>query len=240
MLSAAHEELIKALYRKYSEEFKPWLAAVESKYQEFPATLLNEIRAYVDHISRCYVNGSPDAQIEKNIDRASGHLDRGIYDCIKYLVVWYFEDTNKFEAQTKNVDLTIIENGAFYVNYRSLRKEAESLVRKAKVIEKINHDESYRLFQDGFNTYCQLSEMIYANLPNINWARKRGNKLRVRTIILWILSVVFSGVISFLVGQYLSKQSLSTASSPGSSSKSTVVDQLKSQPGPTPTSPAHK
>lgn len=231
MPSVSKEELIKNLYRKYSEELKPWLAAVEAKYHKFPAPLLNELRAFIDHVSRCYLNDASDASIEKNIDRASGHLERSIFDCIKHLVLWYHDEYTDFASRTKNIDLSVIDNGAFYVKVRTLSSRAEGFVRNAKILEKKEHDESYKIFQDAFNAYFELSELINTNLPNIDWARKRGNLKKTARFVLWVLSVVVSSVISFYVGQYLTKQSLSAPSPSDSPPKSSANDQLNSTPG---------
>lgn len=146
MSIATYQEQLKELYNKYSEEFKPWLAAVEATYEELPAAVLNEIRAFVDHISRCYLDTVPDVIIDRNIDRAASHLDRAIFDCIKYLVVWYFDNVSNFERNTKNIDLSIIDNGKFCVQYRDLKQDAETYVRGAKEVEKKDRDQSYSLF----------------------------------------------------------------------------------------------
>lgn len=199
----SHEEQLKQIYNKYSKEFKPWLAAVEAKYEEFPAAILNEIRAYVDHISRCYMDSVPDQIIERNIDRAASHLDRAIFDCIKFLVVWFYEDVRNFENTTKNIDLSLIDSGKFYVAFRKLRGEAEDFVKRAKENEKIDRDLSYGIFQDAFNAYAQLSNLISDNLPHVDWAKRKRNKLRLLKVIAWFLTAVVSGIVSHLAANLL-------------------------------------
>jgi len=193
------------LYHIYSKEFKPWLATVETKYQEFPAEILNELRAFTDHISRCYADGISDEGIERNIERAENHLSRATFDCVKTLVLAYFDDVANFEDTTKDVDLSLVQNGVFYVKYRQLKQKAEENVRRGKEVEKDDTIEDYRdvsfeHFQNAFNTYKLLGEHINKNLVHVDWARRKKNKKKAMLFFAWIGSAIISGIISVIFG----------------------------------------
>jgi len=196
-----HSQKIKRLYHIYSSEFKPWLAAVETKYQKFPAEILNEIRSFTDHISRCYANGISNKKIKRNLERAENHLNRAIFDCVKTLVLSYFDDVENFEHTTKNIDLSLIQNGEFYVEYRRLKQVAEEYVTRAKETEKDDtiidyKDISFENFQNGFNEYKSLVELINKNLDNVDWAKIKKRRNKVLLFCAWLGSAVISGIIS--------------------------------------------
>jgi hypothetical protein len=77
------------IYKNYTQTIKPLIADIEARYQEFPDSLFNEIRALNDHIARCYNTNFSDEQIETEIKKAESHVLRITFDCYKYLDVWF-------------------------------------------------------------------------------------------------------------------------------------------------------
>lgn len=45
---------LKNLYQTYNTVIKPLIADIEARYEEFPISIFNEIRAFNDHVARCY------------------------------------------------------------------------------------------------------------------------------------------------------------------------------------------
>ena len=99
--------------------------------------VLNEIRAFNDHVARCYLENADERFINTQLRRASRHITRIILDCYKYLNISFNNEIVKFEKKTKNVDLSIIDNGVFFVKYQQLRKNVIILVRDAKLKESL-------------------------------------------------------------------------------------------------------
>jgi hypothetical protein len=50
----SHLSQIASLYKKYTEVINPLIAEIEVRKGEFPVSILNEIRDFTSHISRCY------------------------------------------------------------------------------------------------------------------------------------------------------------------------------------------
>lgn len=194
------EEDIQHLYRAYNTVIKPLIAEVEARTEQFPLPLFNEIRALHDHISRCYCDGVTEEQIEKNIEKGERHVVRIILDCYKYLNLSLHDSLMLFERQTRNIDLTVLKNGTFYPEYKSLRTKAVQMVRKAKTLESLNSKAALDTFQESYNVYTQLENLIDEVTPDVHWARVRFTARRWLSVILWILSAVASGIVSILLG----------------------------------------
>lgn len=194
------EEDIKNLYKVYNTVIKPLIAEVEARTEQFPLPLFNEIRALHDHISRCYSDDVTEEQIEKNIEKGNRHVIRIILDCYKYLNLSLHDSVMLFERQTRNIDLTVLKNGTFYPEYKSLRTQAIQTVRKAKSLEALDTQAALDTFQESYNVYTQLEQLIDEVTPDVHWACVRFTIRRWVSVILWILSAVASGIISILLG----------------------------------------
>lgn len=185
-------------YVQYCEVIKPLIARIEAYSEKFPLPLFNEIRAFTDHIARCYYRTPSDSYISEQIDKASRHILRISLDCFKCLIVIMFEQIEKFEKQTRNVDLTVIDNGTFYPEYSRLKVEGAATVRRAKTLESYDIVNALREYEKAYDTYDRLIDIINKVKESVRWARVRFTTRRILTVLAWIASVVISAVISAL------------------------------------------
>ncbi len=196
MLTPEQLEKIAALYVNYNEVIRPLISEIEARQEIFPAPLFNEIRAFNDHIARCYLSGKKEVQINEEISKADGHINRITLDCFKYLDVFLFEKVKRFERNTRNIDISVLDNGAFYPDFCQLQKEAVKYVREAKKTESFDIVKSLNLYQFAYNTYCKLEEKIDDKSGEIQWAKIRFSVKRVIKTTLWILAALISGLVS--------------------------------------------
>ena len=189
-------EEIAQCYSQYGEIIKPLIAEIEAQCEKIPLQLLNEIRAFNDHISRCYYGDPEETYINTQIDKAQRHITRITLDCFKALNVIMYEKISNYEHQTRHVDLTVIDNGLFFPRYSALKREAASLVYKAKREEAKNVDRALSLYQDAYNKYCEVTSLIAENTEKTRWAKVKTYSHKALTVILWILSIVISAVVS--------------------------------------------
>ena len=187
------------LYNTYNEVIKPLIALYEAREEVFPIPLFNEIRAFNDHVARCYIISFSDDQISDELGRAERHINRIILDCYKYLNVSFHNEIMSFEKRTKHVDLTVLDNGLFYPKFLELRKNAIDLIRKAKRNESIKLNDSFSDYQDAYNVYYELSELINSRRIEVNWARVKFSGIKLLKIIAWILSALISGLVSLFL-----------------------------------------
>lgn len=192
-------EHIVELYKDYNTIIKPLIAEIEARMEQFPLPLFNEIRALHDHIARCYSDGMTLERKKKEIQKAHRHIVRIVLDCYKYLNLTLHDSLLLFERQTKNVDLTVLKNGMFYPEYKSLRIKAIQTVRKAKSWESMDSDSALNIYQESYNLYTQIETLIDEVLPDVHWARVRFTVRKGLQILLWILSAIASGFVSILL-----------------------------------------
>lgn len=190
---------IQGLYKDYNTVIKPLIAEVEARTEQFPLPLFNEIRALHDHISRCYTDGITDRQISEETEKAHRHVVRIMLDCYKYLNLTLHDTLLLFEHQTRNIDLTVLKDGTFYPAYKSLRIHAIQTVRKAKGLESIDTFSALDTYQESYNLYTELEQLIDEVTPDVHWARVRFTVRKGIQILLWILSAIASGLISVLL-----------------------------------------
>ncbi len=149
--AATHK--IAECYIEYCEVIKPLIARIEAQSEKIPLPLFNEIRAFNDHIARCYFNHPSDQYIEEQINKASRNIVRMTLDCFKCLIVIMFQKIEQFEKRTKNIDLTVIDNGIFFPEYSRKKVEAATAVNKAKLIEANDINKSLTEFERACNIF---------------------------------------------------------------------------------------
>ena len=189
---------ITACYVQYCEVIKPLIAQIEAYSEKFPLPLFNEIRAFNDHIARCYYRNPSDSFIDEQIDKASRHILRITLDCFKCLIVIMFEQIERFEQQTRNVDLTVIDNGTFYPEYARLKTDGAATVRRAKTLESYEIENALREYEKSYDIYDRIIKNINTVKESVRWARVRFTTRRILTLLAWVASVIISAIISAL------------------------------------------
>jgi len=186
------------LYKTYNEVIKPLIAEIEARTEHFPTSLYNEIRAFTDHVARCHKEDVTDADVDIQISKAKGHIDRIVFDCYKFLNVYLFDVVvAKFDKRTKNIDLSLIDNGRFYIKYRELRQSIIDTLKEAKSLEtRTNKEASLDKYQLAHNIYDDLEQHIIANDTNICWAKVKYTSSKFLRFLGWIGSAIISGIIS--------------------------------------------
>lgn len=187
---------IKECYVAYCEVIKPLIAQIEAYSEKLPLPLFNEIRAFNDHIARCYYNNPSCEYIEEQITKAQRHITRITLDCFKCLNVILYQRIELFDRQTRNVDLTVINNGTFFPEYSRKRVEAAAQVKEAKIMEAIDVVLALNKYQDAFNNYANIVENIDRISETVKWARIRFTARRWLTVVGWTVSIIVSAIIS--------------------------------------------
>lgn len=125
----AQQSRLSTFYDQYNTVIKPLMSAIEARYESLPTPIHNELRAFNDHIARCYrANMTPDS-INKELNKAEGHIKRTILDCFKFLNVKLSDYVKNFEREVERVDISTISNGEFYITYKKLKQAAIADVR---------------------------------------------------------------------------------------------------------------
>lgn len=195
-MNPTQEKHIRAMYKQYMEIIKPLIAEIEAEYQKFPDAITNEIRAFNDHIARCYKDECNVCLVDEQLKKAESHVTRMILDCYKYLIVFYSDKIKKFERKTKRCDLTAIDNGKFYSEYMILKQEAINKVKNAKKQEQKLDVDTYDNYQDSYNAYVELDDYVMKNITKVHWAKMKFTAKTLLGIILWFLSVFIGSILA--------------------------------------------
>lgn len=191
-------ERLTPLYNKYNDVIKPLIAEIEVRFESFPTSIFNEIRAFNDHVSRCYFNPDDEEWINNQIHKAEGHIERIILDCYKFLNVSLYDSViKKFDKEYKGVDLSNINNGDFLIQHKKIAREIVVRLKEAKSKEVLeNKSESITIYESVHNKYTELEDLIEQNCRNLFWAKGKFYTSRISKIILWLISAIVSGIVS--------------------------------------------
>lgn len=187
------------LFNQYNQVIKPLIAEIEARSETMPQPLFNEIRAFTDHIARCYFPDITDEKLDEELQKAGRHVVRITLDCFKCLNILLFKKVEEFERQTKNVDLKVLDNGEFYPKYKKLKRDAAETVKQAKLVESKDSIEALTLYDAAYNKYVELEDLLKDCAENVKWARVHFTVKRILKIIVWVVSVIVSGLLSLLI-----------------------------------------
>ena len=187
------------LFNQYNQVIKPLIAEIEARSEAMPQPLFNEIRAFTDHIARCYFKDITDEKLDEELQKAGRHVVRITLDCFKCLNILLFKKVEEFERQTKNVDLKVLDNGEFYPKYKKLKRDAAETVKQAKLAESKDSTEALKLYDTAYNKYVELEDLLKGSAENVKWARVHFTAKRILKITAWVVSVIVSGLLSLLI-----------------------------------------
>jgi hypothetical protein len=194
-MNSFHDRL-STLYLSYLN-IKPLIAEIEVRYERFPTPILNEIRAFNDHIAHCHMHGVAEEIIEEEIKKAAGHIERLILDCYKFLNVKFHKTLIRaFDKRTKGVNLDAISNGDFFKAYSELKRSIVNELKNAKLTESLDKKKALALYEKVYNKYSRLEALIISNEKSICWARARFYGRTLFKFLGWLFAAVISGIIS--------------------------------------------
>jgi hypothetical protein len=200
-----HLNRIENLYKHYINIIKPLLCDYEVRAEKFPLSIFNDIMSFVDHISRCYLDGVETDRIGQEISAAERHLKRTTLDLYKLIIVQIHTEIENFEIQARKLDLTKIENGVFYLKYRELKNKSIAYVREARKSEytKTDFNYVYSQYEEAYIYFNKLLNLIEKDLGPIKEIRKEliyePIKKSIFSSLKWIVLTVISTIISIIL-----------------------------------------
>lgn len=190
-----------ALYEQYTVSLKPLLAFVETKVQEFPGPILNELRAVNDHVSRCFSNLT-NKECHNEIGKAKGHLIRAMLDCYKLTLISYEDDVQDFYHQYKDVDLTVVNNGDFLPALKDKHKLATIKAKEAKIVESKafpEKEKAYESYQEAILAYEAVIKHIDSNSAGLAKASQYARKQTWTQVWYCVLSAIIGCLLTLLI-----------------------------------------
>lgn len=155
------EERLSAILTEFRETVKPLMDAVYKwNNSENPVNILNEIRALNDHIGRCYRDGITEEQVDTELGKAEGHLQRLVFECLKQLNLWLYYDIKEKETTNYSYLWLIEDEGRFWKQYVELKQNALEAETEAKIQETINPSLASEKYQAAYNSYLDVNILL--------------------------------------------------------------------------------
>lgn len=190
------------LLSEFVREVQPMLVAIinrmpKDKVSESTIAVTNEIRNMNDHIARCFDDRKSIAEIEKELGKAEGHLQRVEYDVYKQMNWILYDKTigwiekGQYEHMNGWAELDWIDK------YYELKNSIGKVVEEAKLDESSGKDRAFVLqkYKVGYDKYRELEELIMAK-------RRDFIKIRLRNVgfvTISILSLFFGSLVGFII-----------------------------------------
>ena len=166
----------------YRHELIPLVVNIEVYDGLWPIEILNEIRALLNHTARIAEierGGAGEAERERQIDNelegAFEHLKRGTLDGYKYYCISADDVYAEFAENTKGVNLSNVNDGAFEVELTRLHLAARTALKEAKKIENATIGDEIgpviAAFENAYQCYDALTRHIEKSLAAVEHAK---------------------------------------------------------------------
>lgn len=200
----------------YRHELIPLVVNIEVFDGLWPIEILNEIRALMNHTARIAEienssgdNAERERQIERELDGAFEHLKRGTLDGYKYYCISAEDVYEKFEENTREINLSYVNDGSFEIKLTQLLLEARNALKAAKEVENETIGTEIGLviaaFEDAYQRYDKLVlhiESALSSVEHVKNVREQEIKKAVRVnrigYIVGIIGIVV-GVVGIVV-----------------------------------------
>lgn len=190
------------VFRMYIEDINPFIVRFEVESREFPAEILNEIRAVYGHIARVAMSET-DEQVCRNIEKMKGHSKRALLDCFKYTSIMCSDEYESFMSRYGNVDMTFVDEGRFLSDVRSRYKSAKSALQHAKISETTNmpQEELFELYQNAYQQFEELCNVLKENEDKVIFLQCKAAKVDNRSKKSYIVGIagLVVGIISIAI-----------------------------------------
>lgn len=171
---------ITELYGDYNDNLKPLLILVETWLNQFPIGILNEVRAFNDHIARTYEAGVTPGDSTRELDGAARHVLRAKLDCYKVLCTLSEDRVTQFRQDYRRVRLAETDSGRFLPEFTRQLIGARALHEQAKTSEKAggrmgNH--TLEKYEAALNAYGDLRQFLATQANNLAWSSSNQRKI---------------------------------------------------------------
>lgn len=160
------------LYNIYNAEVRKNLEKIEAYGKRDLVPIHNELRAFQDHLSRCFKEiqdgNATEVSVLKQIEYAEGHLTRCRLDCYKSL---WIHQGNRVERMYRWPSFLSKFTGSWggdflnsYVRLKRDAKECNALARKCESSEK---EQAYQYYRRSLDSLTSLEELYRSRKRHI-------------------------------------------------------------------------
>lgn len=195
-MSAELTELISG----YRDPILPLLKDIKRRNNNrIPENCLNEVRAIVDHIARCYRVEDED-RIQLEMSKANGHLQRLAFDCFKQLNIFLYDGLNYRLKLFFSPYLLHLDGGNFWKQIYTLRQDAIANVVKAKENESLDAEVAMQHYSKAYADYIKLESLFDSHKSQLIISMILKYFFWICRLSNWLLFTSLAAIISATIG----------------------------------------
>jgi len=195
---------LKDLVSSYCDPILPMLNDIKRRNKNrIPDNCLNEIRAIVDHVARCYRTADPE-RIEKEMGKAEGHMQRLAFDSFKQLNIFLHDGLVSKMRWFFSPYWLKIDNGDFWKEFYTNRQMIIKTIVLAKENESLDADLAMSYYAQVYEGYIHIENLLNTHKLQLCWS------LFVRLFYLmshftnWLLLTISAALLSAAIGYLVS------------------------------------
>ncbi len=160
-LNAKQKKKLDDLLDSYDKIVRPLMKLLVKINGTETVNCLNEIRAMNDHLARCFRDGNEERQIDIELHKAEGHLERLVLDCFKQLIIFIKEDIQQIEkTYFSRLWFYWGEKENFWQYYCSLKESGLNAEIEAKKIETLDKKLSMEQYELALNCFIDMVSSV--------------------------------------------------------------------------------
>ena len=194
---------LKDIISAYQDPILPMLNDIKRRNKNrIPDNCLNEIRAIVDHVARCY-RTDDDERIKVEMGKAEGHMQRLAFDCFKQLNIFLHDGLeNKMRWFFSSYWLKI-DNGIFWKTFYADRQMIVENIVLAKEYESLDADLAMEYYAKVYAGYIRIESLIRSHKLQMCWSMVIKAFFWISSFANWLVFTVLAALASALIGYYI-------------------------------------
>lgn len=190
---AKRKEKLQAIIDSYQANALPLLLRLEKMQGYIPVNCLNEIRALNDHVARCFRDSFDSDNVEVELSKSMGHVERLVLDCFKQLIIFVKDDIQSYEKKYFSTLWYYWNDGEFWKEYCNLKVAGEQLEIDAKIKETADKTESLRQYEQAYQKFQKISDLLsHQNLRCSQWNRYFN---KVKKMGFWLMFTLITTIV---------------------------------------------
>lgn len=194
---------LKNLISAYQDPILPMLKDIKRRNKNrIPDNCLNEIRAIIDHIGRCY-RTDDDERVKVEMGKAEGHMQRLAFDCFKQLNIFLHDG---LESKTKwffSPYWLKIDDGDFWKKFYTNRQLIVENIVKAKEHESLDADKAMEYYSIVYTGYVCIEHLIETHKWQMCLSMLVKLFFWISHFTNWLIFTIIAAILSALIGIFI-------------------------------------
>lgn len=192
---------IARIHKAYVEKVAPLVDDLEYAQGYDASPLYNEVRAIMGHLSRCYLKKPH--RVSEEIHKALGHLDRLTLDTYKVYALYFTEIESEYESRYRRVDLSKIDNHAFYETYFNLSYQGKTYLLEARKQESVDKKAALLAYENMYVHYHKMMDYLFQHKSDLRIQKWKYMAGRLLVILGMLLSTSLATFLGSIVLSYI-------------------------------------